>query len=264
MMQTHRTAAEKLNGSRRNHDFPSAKLNSSWHESEAAAWTGAHFPIESNSAETGGPEGDSPRFSVQQLQRTIGNQGVQRLLQRYAMASSNNDVAVLGQPQQPTTQPQGQQVGNPPATQPQSGQLQRYTAFFSIAQSSSRAHAVCNIPETPGCVAKWSKWQLYDASGALVMTPVTVSEQFTKKSGPDDVFNKLKPQSNTTDKGFFDDCYGLCVPDGTPPFVLEVQQNHIVNSQIASQNFITYSPSGISLRVCRRTAQGFGPPCQRF
>jgi hypothetical protein len=151
-----------------------------------------------------------------------------------------------------------------PAQPQPAAQPKPFTAIFSIAQGSSRAHTVCNIPEIPGCVVKWTKWRLVDAKGAPVMGQVTVSEQFTKVSGPDDVYNKLKPQSSTSDKGFFDDCFGLCVPDGFAAFTLEVEQNHLVDGQVVSKNLITYSPSGISLRSCQRNEKGFGPPCRRY
>src|SRR5271170_4624159 len=100
VMQTPRTAAEKQNASSRNREVAPAKSNSSCHESQAAAWTGTHVPTESNSAEAGGPGSDSFQSSVQQLQRTIGNQGVQRLLQRKAMTPMNDSIAIIGQPQE--------------------------------------------------------------------------------------------------------------------------------------------------------------------
>jgi hypothetical protein len=209
---------------------------------------------------TSGAQQPLARFS--QLQHSIGNQGVQRMLQR----KGGEPVAISGGPQQPqpaATSTQTQPAQAPPQA-PAAAQPQPFTAVFSIAMHGSRAHGVCNIPEQPGCFVKWAKWRLIDATGAPVMGNVTVSERFTKISGPDSIFSKLKPQSNTSDKGFFDDCYGICVPAGTDAFVLEVEQNHIVDGQVISKNLVTYSSSGISLRVCHRSAKGFGPPCRRF
>jgi hypothetical protein len=209
------------------------------------------------------------------LQKSIGNQGVLRLLRRSA-AAHNPGISVVGGPQAPqqmdARSAQTQPISNTPQTQPtqqvpgpgQTAQPMPYTAIFSLAQHGARAHQVCRLPDTPNCVVSWSKWRLIDATGAAVMPPTIVNEKFIKISGPDDVFNKLKEQSNTTEKGFFDDCYGLCVPDGYPAFTLEVRQNHIVNGQIASQNLLTYSPSGVMIRVCQRGPNGFGPPCRRF
>ena len=209
--------------------------------------------------------GAQPLGRFSQLHQSIGNQGVQRMLQRKA-GKTGEAVAVAGGPQQPQhadtstltqpTQTLGQNTG---AAQPQP-----FTAVFSIAMHGSRAHSVCSIPETPGCFVKWSKWRLIDADGRPVMGKLTVGEHFTKVSGPDDIFKRLKEQSSTAENGFFDDCYGICVPADAPPFVLEVEQNHIVNGQVISKNLITYSSSGISLRVCQRSARGFGPPCRRF
>jgi len=203
------------------------------------------------------------RFS--QLQHSIGNQGVQRMMQRKS-GTPGEPMAISGGPQQP--QPAATSTQTPPAQAPAqapgAAQPQPFTALFSIAMHGSRAHSVCKIPEQPGCFVKWTKWRLIDAAGKPVMGNVTVSEQFKKISGPDNIFNKLTPQSNTSDKGFFDDCYGICVPAGTDAFVLEVEQNHLVDGQVISKNLVTYSSSGISLRVCQRSAKGFGPPCRRF
>jgi hypothetical protein len=195
---------------------------------------------------------------LSQLQQSIGNQGVQRMLR-----PKSDPLLVSGGPQRPqeiSTQTQPTQTPGQTAT----GHPQPFTAVFNIAMHGPRAHAVCNIPETPGCFVKWSKWRLIDANGRPVMDKVTVSEHFTKISGPDDIFKRLKEQSNIAENGFFDDCYGICVPPDTPPFVLEVEQNHIVNGRVISKNLVTYSSSGISLRVCQRSARGFGPPCRRF
>jgi hypothetical protein len=209
------------------------------------------------------------------LHRSIGNQGVLRLL-RQSAADPAAALFVVGGPQPPQPMDGGSAqtgpVSNTPQTQPtqqlpgpaQTTQPMPFTALFSLAQHGARAHQVCGLPDNPNCVGSWAKWRLTDATGAAVMSPTTVNEKFTKISGPDAVFNKLKEQSNTTDKGFFDDCYGLCVPDGYPAFTLEVQQNHLVNGQIASQNLLTYSPSGVMIRVCQRGPNGFGPPCRRF
>jgi hypothetical protein len=213
------------------------------------------------------------------LQQSIGNQGVLRML-RQPDASVNN-VAISGAVQIPEDRsahaqpvqaappssaqvaPQPGQPATPPSSQPKP-----YTAMFSIAAHGSKAHQVCSLPDTPNCVVSWAKWRLVDATGAPVTGKVAVQETFTKISGPDDIFQKLTAQQNqlTTDNsGAFDDCYGLCVPDGTPAFSLQVQQNYLVDGQIAAQNIINYSPSGVLLRVCQREANGnFGTRCRRF
>jgi len=143
-----------------------------------------------------------------------------------------------------------------------------YTAVFSIAQHGPKAKSACGLPDTPNCVVSAANWRLIDKAGAPVAGTVTLSEQFTKESGPDDVFNKLVAQQNSTvtsQNGAFGDCYGLCVPDGTPSFSLQVLQNYLVGGQIASQTHITYSPSRVMLRVCQREADGsFGTRCRRF
>ncbi len=199
---------------------------------------------------------------------------------RQSDASANN-VAISGAVQAPEAasapdQPmqaaapavaQGSPQPGPPATPPTS-QPKPYTANFSIAAHGSKAHQVCGLPDTPNCVVSWAKWRLVDATGAPVTGKVAVQETFTKISGPDDIFQKLTAQQNqlTTDNsGAFDDCYGLCVPEGTPAFSLQVQQNYLVDGQIAAQNLINYSPSGVLLRVCQREAGGnFGTHCRRF
>ena len=126
----------------------------------------------------------------------------------------------------------------------------------------------CDCGGGPNCVVSAANWRLIDKAGAPVAGTVTLSEQFTKESGPDDVFNKLVAQQNSTvtsQNGAFGDCYGLCVPDGTPSFSLQVLQNYLVGGQIASQTHITYSPSRVMLRVCQREADGsFGTRCRRF
>jgi hypothetical protein len=205
------------------------------------------------------------------LQQSIGNQGVLRMLRD--LDGSTRNVAVSGavqpaeaaSPQGPTAQPAqpAPQPGTPPASQPKP-----YTAIFSIAAHGSKAHQVCGLPDTPNCVVSWAKWRLVDATGAPVMGKVAVQETFTKISGPDDVFQKLDAQKNqsiTSDGGAFDDCYGLCVPDGAPSFSLQVQQNYLVDGQVVAQNILNYSPSGVLLRVCQREANGnFGTHCRRF
>jgi hypothetical protein len=211
-----------------------------------------------------------PRAS--HLQQSIGNQGVLRLLRQ---PDSPSGVAIHGAPkaadtgaagQQPTQQPV-QQLPGSNAVQA-TGQPMPYTALFLIAQHSSAAHQACGLPDTPNCVVSAANWRLIDKAGAPVTGKVTLSEQFTKESGPDDVFQKLDAQKNTavtSQNGAFSDCYGLCVPDGTPSFSLRVLQNYLVDGQIAAKNHITYSPTGVMLSVCQREADGtFGDRCRRF
>jgi hypothetical protein len=211
-----------------------------------------------------------------QLQGQIGNRALLRMLDQ-----RNSGIAVKGAPMSPdamdetpsATQPDSTQAqtsevapGGGGATPTTSTQPLPFTAMFSIAQHSGRAHAVCGLPDTPNCVVTWAKWRLNDATGAPVMDPTAVDEQFTKISGPDDIFALLVKQKKSvvTEKGNFDDCYGLCVPDGYPPFLLEVQQNYTVDGKIVSQSLLSYSPTGVLLRVCQRGPNGFGPPCRRF
>jgi hypothetical protein len=229
------------------------------------------------------PKSMDPR--ARDLQRSLGNQGVLRLLRSQADAASSG-VSIRGAPQPQEDKPAGGTAQQQPAqTQPgQAGQSPTqnpvqnpapaakqnmpYTAVFNIAQHSSKAHQACGLPDTPNCVVSMAKWRLIDSTGAAVMSKVDLSETFKKESGPDDVFKKLDAQKNsvvTSDKGAFDDCYGLCVPDGTPPFSLQVLQNYLVDGQIAAQNHITYSPTGVMLRVCQREANGtFGDRCRRY
>jgi len=214
-----------------------------------------------------------------ETQSGFGNQGVLRMLQRQETGAPGRGVSIVGGPQAdqqagkaPTqTQPDPSPVQTGPTVAGQTGPqtppaAQPYTAMFSMAQHGPRAHQACKLPDTPNCVVTWAKWRLVAPNGGPA-PKVTVEEQFTKISGPDNVFNLLKAQANTftTDNGgFFDDCYGLCVPDGTPPFTLQVEQNYKVNGLIASQTFLTYSSSGVMMRVCQRGPNGFGPPCRRY
>jgi hypothetical protein len=216
---------------------------------------------------------------ARKLQQSVGNQGVLRMLRQpdasvsAAVISGAVQAAETGSPQgQPT------QAVPPAATQappqpgqgavPATGQPMPYTAMFSIAQHGPKAHSVCSLPDTPNCVVSWAKWRLVDATGAAVMGKVSVEEKFTLISGPAEVFKKLKEQENksiTSESGAFDDCYGLCVPEGTQDFTLKVQQNYLVNGQIAAQNILTYSSGGVMLQVCQREANGdFGNRCRRF
>jgi hypothetical protein len=219
------------------------------------------------------PNSLDPR--LHHLHRSIGNQAVLRLLRRQAETCAGG-VAICGAPQHAEAAPAQAAPQAPSQAAPQPGQPaapaapqpQPFTAMFSIAQHGSRAHQVCGLPDTPNCVVSWAKWRLVDATGAPVMGKVAVQEKFTKISGPDDVFQKLdaqKTQSVTSDSGSFDDCYGLCVPDGTPAFSLQVQQNYLVDGKIAAQNILSYSPAGVMIRVCQREPNGsFGTHCRRF
>jgi hypothetical protein len=221
-----------------------------------------------------------------------GNQGMLRLLRSQSAASLSNGVSIVGAPpqvdagsvtQQPTQLPM-QQPDAGTVAQPDAGTVAQpmqqptqpappsrptpYTAVFSIAQHGSRAKTGCGLPDTPNCVVSAANWNLIDKNGARVAGNVTLSEQFTKESGPDDVYQKLVAQANSSvisQNGAFGDCYGLCVPDGTPSFSLQVLQNYLVNGQIASKTHISYSPTGVMLRVCQREADGtFGDRCRRF
>lgn len=226
------------------------------------------------------------------LSHAIGNQGMLRLLRRQTEASPSHGVSILGEPQQgdagtvpqPSdagtvsqqgdggTAPQQADAGTvpqQPTQQPAAPkQPMPYTALFSIAQHGSGAKAACGLPDSPNCVVSAANWRLVDNSGAPVAGNVTLTEQFTKESGPDDVYQKLVAQQNSTivsQNGAFGDCYGLCVPDGTPAFSLQVLQNYLVNGQIASKTHISYSPSGVLLRVCQRESNGtFGDHCRRY
>lgn len=217
--------------------------------------------------------------ATREPQHSIGNQSILRQLRRQtASAVSITGAPQSGQPvdagitqqqpiqQQIQQQPTQQQPGQNPA--PTTSQPMPYTAVFSIAQHGSRAKTGCGLPDTPNCVVSAANWRLIDKAGAPVAGTVTLSEQFTKESGPDDIFQKLNAQKNsavTSQNGAFGDCYGLCVPDGTPSFSLQVLQNYLVNGQIAAKNHITYSPTGVMLRVCQREADGtFGDRCRRF
>jgi len=44
-----------------------------------------------------------------------------------------------------------------------------------------------------------------------------------------------------------------------------ITQNYLVDGQIAAQNILSYSPSGVLTRVCQREPNGnLGTHCQRF
>jgi hypothetical protein len=231
---------------------------------------GGRDAAQTRSGPTHSRESLDPR--ARDLQHSIGNQGVLRLLRRQANGGASSGVTIRGltQPEKPAGSVAPQQAGPSPTQNPaQTATLPMpYTAVFSIAQHSSAAHQACGLPDTPNCVVSAANWRLIDRSGAAVMSKVNLTEQFTKESGPDDVFKKLDAQKNssvTSDRGAFSDCYGLCVPDGTPSFSLQVLQNYLVDGQIAAKNHITYSPSGVMLRVCQREANGtFGDRCRRF
>jgi len=245
------------------------------------SWSTYQHPQPSE-AETRTRTRDASQPTAPTMRNSIGNQGI---LRRLTAQSASTGVSIKGaplpdaggaqpqptQPQpapqpapQPTAQP-AQQPGQPP---PAPTQPMPYTAVFSIAQHGPKAKSACGLPDTPNCVVSAANWRLIDKAGAPVAGTVTLSEQFTKESGPDDVFNKLVAQQNSTvtsQNGAFGDCYGLCVPDGTPSFSLQVLQNYLVGGQIASQTHITYSPSRVMLRVCQREADGsFGTRCRRF
>lgn len=201
----------------------------------------------------------------------IGNQGMLRLLRRQAAPTVDSGVSIFGAPQQPTQKVPQQSTQQPPQPTQQPApptQPMPYTATFSIAQHGPTAKAACGLPDSPNCVVSAANWHLVDKSGAPVTGNVTLSEQFTKIDGPDDVYQKLVAQKNSavvSRNGAFGDCYGLCVPAGTEPFSLHVLQNYVVNGQIASKTLITYSPSGVMLRICQRESDGtFGNRCHRF
>jgi hypothetical protein len=212
------------------------------------------------------------------LQQSIGNQAVLRMLRHSDTPASVAISGAVQAPEEGSAHAQPVQAAPPPSAQvapqpgqpatPPTSQPKPYTAMFSIAAHGSKAHQVCSLPDTPNCVVSWAKWRLVDATGAPVTGKVAVQETFTKISGPDDIFQKLTAQQNqlTTDNsGAFDDCYGLCVPDGTPDFTLQVKQNYLVDGQIAAENILNFSPSGVLLRVCQREANGnFGTHCRRF
>ena len=212
--------------------------------------------------------------SAPAIRRSIGNRGI---LRRLTAPSASSGVSIMGAPQpdaggaqQQPTQQQTQQPGQTPGQNPTPASTQPtpYTAVFSMTKHSSKAKTDCGLPDSPNCVVSAADWHLIDKAGYPVAGTVTLSEKFTKENGPDVVFQKLVAQQNSTvtsQNGAFSDCYGLCVPDGTPSFSLQVLQNYLVGGEIASQTHITYTPSGVMLRVCQREADGsFGNRCRRY
>jgi hypothetical protein len=122
----------------------------------------------------------------------------------------------------------------------------------------------CKVPDGQHGATKLARFNLVDANGQLVTTKTTITEQFKKVSGPDEIFKLLRPNSYEATGGKFDDCYGLYSRSDLPPFSLTVEQNHLAGTEIISKNLITYSPFSIMIRVCPRTAQGWRTQCRRF
>ncbi|GJQ57397.1 MAG: hypothetical protein D8M57_18970 [Candidatus Scalindua sp. AMX11] len=146
-------------------------------------------------------------------------------------------------------------------TGPSSEHPHPFTAFFQMAM---RRTSSCRIPKGQHGAAKIAKFKIIDAKGNKVTKKLTVQEQFKKIDGPDEVFNKLKPNTYETAKGYFDDCYRLYSKEKPPYFKLKLEQNHIVDREIISKNHIIYTPSNVMICVFPRKGKGFGTRCKFY
>lgn len=95
-----------------------------------------------------------------------------------------------------------------------------------------------------------SRLAQYIVRGAGNNSSLTVGEQFSVLDDPYNVFAALKPVSAPLTNGRFDDCYSLFTDKPLPAdFVLQIEQNHLINGQIISKVRVTYTPTGV--RVCQ-------------
>lgn len=205
------------------------------------------------------------------LQNAYGNQAILRMLDgfssrfqgRLADAQGtrvSSQIRVTGAGQDAGVQP-----AVPPAKAPAApvspAPPHPFTAFLTLSRVSD---PTCSIPPGQFGAAKVGSYRLVDANGQAVTSKVTITEQFTKLDGPDEIYKLLSPNTYDATKGAFDDCYSMHSHDELPDFRLKVEQNHLVGGEIISKNHITYSPLGITICAFSRKAQGWSDNCKRF
>lgn len=137
------------------------------------------------------------------------------------------------------------------------------TAVFS-STLAGKEKANCQVPEKQFGAATLARFVLHGVKAGAGSQ--TVNEQFKKLKDDYGVFRLLKPNTYTTSGNIFDDCYMLASPDPLPSDLeLQVEQNHLLNGQIISKNIITYTPSRISIRSCKRVRGkcDFASVCRR-
>jgi hypothetical protein len=137
------------------------------------------------------------------------------------------------------------------------------TAVFS-STLAGQEKANCRVPDKQFGAATLARFTLHGVQpGAKSQT---VTEQFKSLKDNYGVFGLLKPNSFTTSGSIFDDCYMLASPKPLPgDLELQVEQNHLLNGQIISKNIVTFTPSRISIRSCRRLPGScdFASVCRR-
>ncbi len=125
----------------------------------------------------------------------------------------------------------------------------------------------CGVPSGQHGAAKAIRFRIADFDGQPVTSDFTVTEEFSRLEGPDDVFKKLSRGSKQAEKGFFNDCYRLFQPTPLPEdFRLKVEQHHLIDKEIISKNHITYTPTSVTVCVFPRHARerNFGSRCKIY
>lgn len=139
-----------------------------------------------------------------------------------------------------------------------------FTAFALEARTETEG---CGVPSGQYGAAKAIRFKIADFDGQPVNTDLTVSEEFSRLEGPDDVFKKLSRVSKQAQKGFFNDCYRLFQPTPLPEDLrLKVEQHHLLGEEIISKNHIIYTPTSVSVCVFPRhpRERTFGGRCKIY
>ena len=125
----------------------------------------------------------------------------------------------------------------------------------------------CRVPDRQHGASKVVRFRVFDFEGRSVRERLTVTERFRRLEGPEDVFDRLRPNQYVSDNGYFDDCYRFAQPAPIPTdFRLKVEQNHMVANEVISQQHITYTGTGILVCIFQRRKgeHDFGARCRNF
>jgi hypothetical protein len=134
------------------------------------------------------------------------------------------------------------------------------TAVFSSTLAGTEKQT-CQVPQGKQGVSKLTRYRL---QGVTAGTSVTIKEQFESLEDTHKLFSKLVPNSFTTNTGIFDDCYMIASPNSLPSDLrLKVKQNHLLNSQVISENEITYTADNVAYCTHKRVRGScdFGKRC---
>ncbi len=165
-----------------------------------------------------------------------------------------------------TASPQESETGTP--TTSGGSPTTSYThPFTAIALEARMATEECQVPEGEYGASKVVRFGIRDFNGQRVSNNFTVDEQFRHIGGNRAVYQRLTRRSKQAVQGLFNDCYRLFQPFQWPSdFRLEIEQNHLVDSEIISRNHITFTPTNISVCVFPRPLgnHNFESRCRRY